>query len=182
MDELTQHEYDGIQEYNNSLPLWWVGLFLITIIFAVGYFIYYEFGPGLSQEQLLALELKAEALKEASKPKVSAGESELLALISNSEALAKGKEVYVAKCLACHLTQGQGLVGPNLTDDYWIHGGKISDIKNVVTNGVLEKGMLAWKTMMSEQEINAVTAYIWTLHGTNPPNPKAPQGELVPRS
>ena len=83
--------------------------------------------------------------------------------------------------MACHAQQGQGLVGPNLTDDYWIHGGLISDLRTVILNGVPEKGMLSWRGILKDEEINAVTAYVWTLHGTNPPNPKKPEGELVKR-
>ena len=182
-DELLSHDYDGIREYDNSLPLWWLYLFLGTVVFALGYIVYYHFGTGQSQEQLLVAELQAadEAAAKKLVADVGAEKDKLLALTKNSAALEQGRQVFATKCVACHLAQGQGLVGPNLTDDYWIHGGKITDIKNTVVNGVLDKGMLAWKTMLSGDEINAVVAYVWTLHGSNPPNPKAPQGNLEPR-
>ena len=79
----------------------------------------------------------------------------------------------------CHGPQGQGLIGPNLTDTSWIHGGKLSEIKNTIENGVLDKGMLAWKGVLSPDEINNVVAYVHSLKGTNPPNPKAAQGVVV---
>ena len=186
-DELLDHDYDGIQEYDNDLPRWWVNIFWLTALFAVVRVGYYHFGPGLLQYQRLAVEMsELEATRAASAAKAGAGvsvtEAGLLALTKDTAALKKGAEVFTAKCVACHLEHGQGLVGPNLTDDYWIHGGKLMDMHKVVTAGVLDKGMLAWKGVISDDEINSVVAYIWTLHGTNPPNPKAPQGDLAPRS
>lgn len=186
-DKILSHNYDGIQEYDNSLPLWWQYLFLISMVFALVYMVYYHFGPGLSQEEVLAgemreaqeREVRLAAAKKAAEPADEA--SVLLALTTQPEVVAKGKEIFLGKCVPCHGQFGQGIVGPNLTDDYWLHGGKITDIKNTVTNGVLEKGMLAWKTMLNEGEINAVVSYVWSLHGTNPPSPKAPEGKLEPR-
>ena len=89
--------------------------------------------------------------------------------------------IYTTRCFACHADKGAGLVGPNLTDDYWLHGGKISDVRNVIINGVLEKGMLAWKDQLKADEINQITAFVWSLHGKNPPGAKAAQGEFVER-
>ena len=109
------------------------------------------------------------------------GESDLLALAAKSEVISQGAQIFAAKCVACHGPQGQGLVGPNLTDDFWIHGGKIDEIKNVVVNGVIEKGMLSWKAMMTNDEINAVVAFIWSIRGTQPSAPKAAEGVEVKR-
>jgi cytochrome c oxidase cbb3-type subunit 3 len=180
-DRAFSSVYDGIQEYDNDLPLWWVYLFYGTIIFSVGYVIYYHVGgPGLGQEQLLAVEMRAlEDQKKSAAPVAASSELSLLALVSNAAAIEKGKGVYVGKCAACHGTDGQGLVGPNLVDKHWLHGGKISDVHRTIEQGVIAKGMLAWKGVIPAQEIDAVTAYVWSLRGTNPPNQKAPQGELV---
>jgi cytochrome c oxidase cbb3-type subunit 3 len=184
-DELLDHNYDGIQEYDNDLPRWWLALFVFGIIFGFIYVGLYHLGPmDFTSEKIdMAMqEIDAkQAAVEAAKPDPADSRSELMKLVSNPEALAAGKEQYIAKCAACHLNGGQGLVGPNLTDDYWIHGGDITDIRRIIVEGVAEKGMIAWGPLMSDEEMSQVAAYVWTLHGTNPENPKAPQGELVPR-
>lgn len=183
-DKILSHNYDGIREYDNDLPRWWVSIFWITIIFGVVYSVYFHMPSTPTPEQALASRM--EELK-AMKPAVAASnsgpsEESMLTLAKSTEALSKGNEVFQARCAACHMPQGQGLVGPNLTDDNWIHGGKILEIRNTIVEGVPAKGMLSWKTMLTADEINAVTAFVWSLHGTNPPNPKAPEGALVPRS
>lgn len=183
-DELLDHDYDGIQEYDNDLPRWWVNIFWITTIFAVAYAGWTHFSKVPQHEalakQMEELQVAKETRKEAAEESVLDADG-LIKLASNQEALSKGEEIFVGKCVACHATGGGGLVGPNLTDDYWIHGGKITDIRQVIQKGVVEKGMIAWETMLKSDEINAVTAYIWSLHGTNPENPKAAEGELVKR-
>ncbi len=182
-DELREHDYDGIQEYDNDLPRWWLWLFAITVVIAVVYPFIYDFGPGqfasetVYQEMLALLEEK----KSKETTKVEINEDFLLKLTKSPEVLAEGQGLYTTRCFACHADKGAGLVGPNLTDDYWIHGGKIMDIHKVISNGVLEKGMLAWKDQLTPNQLNAVVAFVWTLHGVNPPNAKAPQGDLVKR-
>ncbi len=182
-DKLLGSFYDGIQEYDNDLPRWWLWLFYGTIIFAVVYVGYYHLGSGLSQEEELAVKMAAinESKKVAAATQKDAAldADGLLALAGKAEIVAKGKETFTVKCVACHNAQGQGLVGPNLTDNYWIHGGKITDIRNVIEVGVAAKGMIPWKGLLSDDEINAVTAFIWSIKGSNPPNPKEPQGEKV---
>ena len=179
-DELLKHNYDGIQEYDNDLPKWWVWLFWATAIFGVFHVAYYHFGPGEFTEEILARDMQElEQIRIQSQPPVQAPEdteAALLALASNTEALAKGQSVYMTKCLACHGPQGGGLVGPNLTDDFWIHGGSLTQIQELIQKGVAEKGMLAWKGVIPDEEIQAVTIYIRSLRGTNPANPKAPEG------
>ncbi len=182
-DELLSHNYDGIQEYDNDLPKWWIYLFIICVAYGVFYFVNLHLGSGLDQEEQLAVDMKElhelqEKIEQA-KPKVESSDEQLLALANQATALEEGKKVFTEKCVACHGAQGQGIVGPNLTDDYWIHGGKISDIRNLIISGVPAKGMLAWKGILSDQKINEVTAYIWSLKGSNPANPKKPEGELV---
>lgn len=179
-DELLDHNYDGIQEYDNDLPRWWIWLFVFTIITSIAYAWHMHLGSGLHQEdEIAAIMAEHNSLRTAVEAKSTSGAPDndtLIQLASNSEALAQGKDIFTAKCAACHAAEGQGLVGPNLTDNYWIHGGKITDIRAIVVNGVLEKGMLAWKGVISDEEINAVVAYIWSIRGTTPANPKQPEG------
>ena len=178
-DELLDSNYDGIQEFDNDLPRWWLALFVATVVFSVGYWIYYSFGPGLSPHQLLAMEMeRAEKLKGAVVPDLF-GESDVLALVKDAAEMDKAKANYTARCAACHGPDGGGIVGPNLTDRFWIHGAKAAEIHKVIENGVLEKGMLPWKGVLSPADIRAMVAYVRTLKGTTPTNPKAPQGEEV---
>jgi len=182
-DELLSSEYDGIKEYDNMLPRWWVYLFYITIVFAPVYTWYYHFGPGLLGENELAadmqlLEQQKLAFKQANGPKVR-NEEDLLALVADKAIITKGQQVYVAKCAACHGQKGEGLVGPNLTDKYWIHGGKLTQIRTTIEEGVLAKGMLAWKALLPSEDIESVVAFIRSLKDTAPANAKAPQGDLV---
>lgn len=182
-DELREHNFDGIQEYDNDLPRWWLWLFWITIIFSVIYPFIYDFGPGQFASETVDAEVLA--LQKAKEEKAEASgdvtEEVLLKVASDEDALAKGQMIYTTRCFACHAEKGAGLVGPNLTDDYWIHGGRILDIHKTVSNGVLEKGMLAWKDQLTPEQLNQVVAFVWSLHGINPPNAKAPEGELQPR-
>jgi cytochrome c oxidase cbb3-type subunit 3 len=175
---ISGHEYDGIRELDNRLPRWWLWLFIITIIFAGIYMMHYHvLGTGALQEEEYQNEMAAAAAK-YEKP---AGEEEITAstvtLLTDEESLASGKEIYDKHCSVCHLAQGQGLVGPNLTDEYWIHGCSIGEIYELVVVGVPEKGMISWKDQLTPQQIQEVSSYIVTLVGTNPPNPKDPQGE-----
>jgi len=104
---------------------------------------------------------------------------QLLAIAKDEEQLEEGKETYTAYCASCHAPDGGGLIGPNLADAYWIHGGAITDIYKTVTNGVLEKGMPPWGKTLKPEQLSAVVAYVSTLQGTTPANPKAPQGNPV---
>jgi len=173
-EKLLDHHYDGIQELDNPLPRWWVWLFYLTILFGFVYFLYYTFfGPTLVQE----LE------KDLAKNSPVKGEdqfADLEMVIKKPEVIQTGKGVYDKNCVSCHNTVGQGMIGPNLTDDYWIHGkGKPQDILKVVVEGVSSKGMLAWGKQLKPEELKAVVAYVVSLRGTNPSNPKEPQGEKV---
>jgi cytochrome c oxidase cbb3-type subunit 3 len=175
---LLDHEADGIHELDNKLPRWWVWLFYCTIVFAVIYMFYYHvFGAG----DLMAAEytkemLAGEAIKATSLAKFESGMA-TLEPSKDAEVLAKGKQTFARLCAPCHRLDGGGLVGPNLTDDYWIHGEKFSDNIKTIWNGVPEKGMVTWKTMLKPQEILEVASYIYTLRGTRPPNPKPPENQ-----
>ncbi len=174
----TDHNYDGIIELDNSLPPWWVYMFYGTIIFAITYMIYFTYFDGPTQqmeydtEVAQAIQKKNEFLK---KTAALVDETSVL-ILTDATALAKGKSGYITKCAACHGMNGEGLVGPNLTDDYWIHGGSIKDIFKTIKYGWPEKGMISWESQITPMEIQQISSFIITIKGTNPANPKAPQG------
>jgi cytochrome c oxidase cbb3-type subunit 3 len=184
IDELTGdtilggHEYDGIQELDNKLPRWWLWLFYITIIFAAVYVVRYHV---LKTAPLQAQEYEnemAEAAEKYKRTETAMIDASSVTMLEDEASLAAGKEIYDKSCAVCHLAEGQGLVGPNLTDKYWIHGGSISDIFNIIVVGVPEKGMISWKDQLTPEQIQQVSSFILTFQGTSPPNPKEPQGEL----
>ena len=184
IDQIRKANYDGIQEYDNDLPRWWVWLFYLTgvygVIYVIGFYGFDTMIPPVPHELSEGVAANKTAPKTVAPNVVaqpSVDEAALLKAVLNSpEKIAKGKEVFLARCAACHKTDGGGLVGPNLTDDSWIHGGSLKEIKAVIENGVLEKGMLAWKSMLSQDDIRAVTAYVRTLKGSTPANAKAAEG------
>ena len=170
------HEYDGIQEFDNPLPNWWLMTFFGTIIFGFIYFIHYTYGGAQTQAQELQADL--DALPKATEKVWD--ETELAAKVDQPDSLKQGSAVFVSKCSACHGAQGQGVIGPNLTDKFWIHGtGQRKDIAQVVTKGVLDKGMPSWSGLISDDEILSVVGYVYSLRGTNPANAKPPQGQEV---
>jgi cytochrome c oxidase cbb3-type subunit 3 len=177
---LLDHEYDGIRELDNRLPRWWVWLFYITIVFAVVYMGYYHvFKLGeLSAAEYARDNAAGQALKNASQAKFEAS-LESLQPSTDTAIVGRGNTVYLTYCAPCHRPDAGGLVGPNLCDDYWIHGPKFSDNLKVIINGVPDKGMLTWKGVLQPSEIYAVASYIYTLRGTKPPNPK-PAENLAP--
>jgi cytochrome c oxidase cbb3-type subunit 3 len=179
---MLDHNYDGIRELDNHLPPWWLGLFYGGIAFAIVYLLAYhvwDWAP-LQNEEYLSEMIEAEEDVQAYKATLamSIDESNVV-LISDEPQLAAAKEIYTAKCVACHGMMGEGGVGPNLTDAYWLHGGSVSEIFSVLKYGVPEKGMIAWESQIKPDEMQDLTSYILTLQGTNPPNAKEPQGDLV---
>ncbi len=179
-DIMFEHAFDGIQELDNSLPPWWVALFYVTILFAGVYMTYYHFtGMGMSsaeqyERQMERAEEQVQAYLATQANLVD--ETNVVTLTEEAD-LAIGKSLYDANCIACHGASGEGGVGPNLADEYWLHGGGIKDIFKTIKYGVPEKGMVAWKTQMGPAEMQKVASYIMTFQGTNPPNGKEPQGE-----
>jgi cytochrome c oxidase cbb3-type subunit III len=179
---LLDHEYDGIGELDNKLPRWWVWLFNFCIVFAVLYMIHYHL---LTRGKLMAAEYAAEMavgdkIKQAALAKF---ETEMNTLTPSKDqvVLAEGQGLFVKLCAPCHRPDGGGLVGPNLCDDYWIHGPEFKDNLRTIYNGVPEKGMVTWKSMLKPREMHAVASYIYTLRGTMPPNPK-PREDLAPKA
>jgi cytochrome c oxidase cbb3-type subunit 3 len=175
------HEADGIRELDNKLPRWWVYLFYFTILFAAIYLAYYHvyanLKPGkvkLSAEEYLAEMAIGDTLKSNAMAKFEADISRLEPS-KDPEELASGKSTFLLLCAPCHRPDGGGLVGPNLTDDYWIHGSNFCDNVRTIWNGVPEKGMITWKATLKPKQVYQIASYIYTLRGTHPANPKPPE-------
>lgn len=178
---MLDHDYDGIKELDNNLPPWWVYMFYATIIFAVVYIVRFHItGDGkLSHEEYMA-EMEA-AVAEKAVMMANASESiteENVVYLVDAPTIEKGAAIFKGNCATCHGQLGEGGAGPNLTDDYWIHGGSINSIFKTIKYGVPEKGMIAWQSQFSPKQMQQVASYIKTLVGTNPPNGKDPQGEI----
>ena len=178
---LLDHEYDGIGELDNQLPRWWVWLFNLCIVFAALYLVHYHV---LRRGKLMAAEYAAEMevgdkIKQAA---LARFETEMATLTPSTDpvVLAEGRAQFEKLCAPCHRPDGGGLVGPNLCDDYWIHGSEFKDNLRIIYNGVPEKGMVTWKTILKPREMYTVASYIYTLRGTTPPNPK-PREDQAPK-
>jgi mono/diheme cytochrome c family protein len=175
---MRDHNYDGIMELDNKAPAWFQFLFYITIVFAVIYMVNFHV---LKKENLMIDEYIQEmtAAQQEKDALMKTGglinETNVTALTS-PEDLKAGKDIFVINCVSCHGNNGEGTVGPNLTDDYWIHGGGIKNVFATISNGVPAKGMITWKAQMNPKQIQLVASYVLSLHGTNPPNGKAPEG------
>ena len=180
-ERLIEHEYDGIQEYDNPLPRWWVLTFWATIIFSVLYWFNVP-GIGSGRGRIADYEASVAAHAAAHPPETDAvGEEALAALVADPTKVAEGKATFASYCVSCHRADGGGLIGPNLTDDAWIHGDSLVQIHRTIAQGVLAKGMPAWEKLLKPAQVNAVTAYVRSLRGTNPPDPKAPEGVVTPQ-
>jgi cytochrome c oxidase cbb3-type subunit 3 len=180
---LLDHNYDGIQEFDNNLPRWWVWLFYITIIYSAVYLVYYHVAKaGDLSAQEYEKEVKAgSAVKSGAMSKF---EASIPALTPSMDAavLDGGHQVYTKLCAPCHRKDGGGLVGPNLTDNYWIHGSNYVDTVKVIWDGVPAKGMITWKTMLKPEEIQSVASYIYTLRGAKLASPgKPPENQQAPQ-
>jgi len=176
---VMDHAYDGIQELDNPTPPWFMFLFYSTIVFAIGYgIIYHGIGDGKVMANEYAAQVKeAEVVRTAYLKKFANSINENnVTLVSDKAKLKEAKTIYDNNCVACHGTLGEGKVGPNFTDEYWIHGSGIKNIFKTITEGVPEKGMIAWKKQLNPLQIQLVSSYIIGMKGTNPPNPKEPQG------
>jgi cytochrome c oxidase cbb3-type subunit 3 len=177
---LMEHEYDGIRELDNSLPPWWKWGFVFTVLVSVAYMWYYHVGDGPNQhEEYIAAVEKAEIEKAEYLAKSSNNVDEnTIAMTDDASVIEAGKQLFQTSCAACHSADGGGTVGPNLTDDYWLHGGSIKDVFVSVKYGWPDKGMKSWKDDFSPKQLASIATYIKTLKGTKPAAPKEPQGDL----
>ncbi|HKK74821.1 MAG TPA: cbb3-type cytochrome c oxidase N-terminal domain-containing protein [Saprospiraceae bacterium] len=180
-DIMFDHSFDGIRELDNSLPPWWVAMFYMTIVIGVVYFGYHHvlgYGQSTAERYEAQMERAEEQVQAYLASQANLVDETNVAPLEDEGQLALGKSIYDANCLACHGAFGEGGVGPNLTDAYWIHGGSIKDVFSTIKYGVPEKGMIAWQSQLRASEMQQVASYIMTMQGTNPPNAKEPQGEL----
>jgi cytochrome c oxidase cbb3-type subunit III len=179
-DVMLDHDYDGIKELDNALPPWWKWGFYFTIIVAVIYiFNYHVFGTGKNPEQEYAAEMaEGKRVEELYKARTKDQVDENNITMADADGIAAGKALFTQSCVACHMADGGGGIGPNLTDEYWIHRGGLNDIYNTIKIGYPEKGMQSWQTMYSPTQMRNLTCFVKSLKGTKPANPKAPQGDI----
>lgn len=175
------HNYDGIRELDNNLPPWWLWGFYLSMVFAVVYLVRHHItGSAPLQIEEYQIELaeaeksKAEYLKNAAD---LVDENSVVALTGVS-ILKEGAKIFATSCAVCHGPDGGGTVGPNLTDEYWLHGGSVNDVFSTIKYGVPSKGMVPWKDQMGASDMQKVASFILSIKGTQPSNPKAPQGDL----
>ena len=189
-NEMAGHDYDGISELDNLLPRWWLWLFWLCVIFAPIYLVYYEvlhIGPSSQAEYQAEMTSAAEAraVIAAAEAKRNAGRFD--APSKSPDILGKGEALFAINCVVCHAQLGQGLVGPNLTDDVWIHGGTFLEIRKLIEEGVPAKGMITWKEKLAPVDIHAVASYVWSIQGRDlskavpPPKPSEPEARQVVR-
>lgn len=178
---VLDHDYDGILELNHPLPGWWLWTWVLCFLFGVPYLIYFVFldGPSLRETYEIEMnkvnQIRAEALIRNSDFKIDVYQT----WVAENDGIKKGSIVYEENCASCHMDQGQGDIGPNLTDKYWIHAkGTEESIYPIIFAGVVENGMPAWGEVLEKEDLYAVTAFVMSLQGTNPPEPKEPQGIL----
>jgi cytochrome c oxidase cbb3-type subunit 3 len=179
-DIAMEHEFDGIVELNNPTPGWFMTMFYGTIIFAVGYMLYYHvFDYGPLQDEEYAIEMQHAKIDKDKYLASAAGsmDENSVKIDQDKGVLSAGQALYNANCVACHGDKAQGVVGPNLTDEYWLHGGKVSAVFKTIKYGVTDKGMISWEKTMTPKQIAEVTNYLISLKGSKPANPKPPQGE-----
>ncbi|HPN20015.1 MAG TPA: cbb3-type cytochrome c oxidase N-terminal domain-containing protein, partial [Chitinophagales bacterium] len=176
----TGHNYDGIRELDNITPPWFIAGFAATILFAAVYLYRFHIAESaLTQEQELAIEMKDAQILQDSLLKLEGNKvDENSVAMLDATGIAAGKKLYDMNCVACHGDKGQGGVGPNMTDEYWIHGGSIKDVFKSIKYGWVEKGMKSWKDDFSPTQIAQLSSYVESLKGTNPPGAKEKQGEL----
>lgn len=179
---VMDHKFDGIAELNNPTPAWFMVLFYGTIIFAICYLLtYHVFGFGKLQDEEYVAEIEQAADAKAAflaNPvnSASAVNENNIKQSKDAAVLKSGGALFATRCPPCHGDHGQGIVGPNLTDEFWLHGGKIKDVFKTIKYGVPDKGMISWEKSMSAQQISDIANYVLSLQGTKPAGAKAPQG------
>ena len=179
-DVMLDHDYDGIRELDNVLPPWWVYLFYATIIFAFVYLIRFHVMGDYTQAQEFDKEVELANIEIAKNAAASPDDMNIdkVTLLTDAESVAKGKEIFTNTCAACHKPDGGGLVGPNLTDEFWINGGGIKNVFKVISEGSPNNpSMVAWKNTLKPTDIQKIASYVLSLQGSKPAGGKEPQGE-----
>lgn len=171
------HRYDDIEEEDNQLPNWWLFILFATMVFMFGYWLVFHTTRSL-QDPRSEYNAEVAALKKARLAQLPLSDEAILAVAADPSQVEEGKAVFASTCVACHLAEGQGLIGPNLTDKFWIHGNKPSDIARAVTEGYADKGMPPWGQVLGQEKVRKVAAYVVTLKNKNVAG-KEPQGEAV---
>lgn len=178
---LLDHNYDGIKELDNVLPPWWVYLFYVTIIFGLIYLVRFHIYGDYDQKQEFETEMAQAklAVEEYKKTAKDLIDEKSVTMLTEAGDIAAGKKVFETNCAACHRADAGGAIGPNLTDEYWIFGGGIRDVFHTINEGGRPgKGMVSWKGTLKPSEMQQVASYILSLKGSNPKDPKAPDGEI----
>jgi cytochrome c oxidase cbb3-type subunit 3 len=183
-EDKVLHELDGIKEYDNPMPGWLMAIWWGSLIFAAGYLISYalSFGEGSMESEYRAQAERAVAEVQAyfdANPLVPPSPAELLAGANDPAVLEIGRARFERSCASCHGEHAQGLIGPNLTDDRWLHGGRVEQIFQSVAKGWPAKGMPPWGRALKPEELSAVVSYVRSVQGSNPPNPRPPEGAPV---
>ncbi len=178
---LTDHDYDGIQELDNRLPPWWLWGFYASIVFAIVYLIRFhvtDYGQSSQEEYAAEMQAAEDRMQQLARSGgIEQIDVENLTVLTDATSLAAGREIFETTCFSCHQKDGGGAAGPNLTDQYWIHGGSIKDVYTTIHDGVPGTAMLPWKRLRPTK-VHQVASYVMSLQGTTPANPKAAEGEL----
>jgi cytochrome c oxidase cbb3-type subunit III len=183
-EDKVLHELDGIKEYDNPMPGWLMAIWWGSLIFSAAYLIFYalNFGEGTMEAEYRGATQQAVADVDAyfaANPLVPPSPADLLAGAANPAVLEVGRSRFTRTCASCHGERAQGLIGPNLTDDRWIHGGTVEQIFQSVAKGWPAKGMPPWGRAVTPEELSALVSYVRSLQGSNPPNARAPEGDRV---
>lgn len=180
--EIQGHEYDGIREYDNPMPRWWIWIFWGTFYFSLVYYVHYQLtGNGTTLAQAYETDIAEAREKEASRA-LGGGvsESALAQLAQNQGMMADAQKLFVQKCSPCHGQKAEGLIGPNLTDAYWLHGdATLMSVFGIISEGVTNKGMPAWNRQLKPIEMSKLAAYLGSIRNTNVPGPKGQEGTLI---
>ncbi len=179
-DVMLDHNYDGIRELDNRLPPWWIWGFYFTIAFAVVYLLSFHVAGTAKLSLAEYQEEMDNAKKEREERMKNSADNitfENVTYLTDAGLIGSGKQTFEKLCVTCHGNAGQGNVGPNLTDDFWLNGGGIKNVFHTITEGVPAKGMISWKSQLTPKQIQQVASFILTLHGTNPEGAKEAQGE-----
>lgn len=181
--EKIVHEYDGIKEADNALPNWWLAILYGTLAFGAVYWLAAESfktvpSPRAAYDEEVAKAAAVEAARVKAQGVVT--DESLATMSKDGKTTAEGQAIFASTCAACHLATGGGSIGPNLTDEFWLHGSSPTHVYNTIREGYTAKGMPAWGGTLGEERVRTVAAYVLTLKNTNVAGGKAPQGDKEP--